>query len=305
MNVVKEIERVNKKELELGLSGNEAASWHSKYKNSAYVFIGGLAPELTEGDLLVTFSQYGNITDLNLMRDKQTGKSKCFAFLAYEDQRSTILAVDNLNGIKLAERTMRVDHVENYKPESEGKSKYQLFREKEEAAWREKTKKAFKEHWKRLKEERIKQREAAGIKKEKKEEAKAEVKKETDGSGEADPRLPERRPISPTREPVVKWEETDSDYDGDTPPPAKRSRSETPPPADREKAAKQRDNGRTDHREREPEKRPHQSESGRDRGGDRDRNRDRDRDRSRDRKRDRERRRSGSRDRRRSRERRR
>lgn len=39
---------------------------------------------------------------INLVRDKKTGKSKGFAFLCYEDQRSTILAVDNLNGIKVS-----------------------------------------------------------------------------------------------------------------------------------------------------------------------------------------------------------
>lgn len=30
---------------------------------------------------------------MNLVRDQGTGKSKGFAFLAYEDQRSTVLAV--------------------------------------------------------------------------------------------------------------------------------------------------------------------------------------------------------------------
>ena len=48
-------------------------------------------------------------------RDKETGKPKGFAFLMYEDQRSTILAVDNLNGTSILERTIRVDHVKNYK----------------------------------------------------------------------------------------------------------------------------------------------------------------------------------------------
>lgn len=43
-------------------------------------------------------------------RDKETGKSRGFAFLMYEDQRSTILAVDNLNGAKVLDRTLRVDH---------------------------------------------------------------------------------------------------------------------------------------------------------------------------------------------------
>jgi RNA-binding motif protein, X-linked 2 len=42
--------------------------------------------------------------DVNLVRDKTTGKSKGFAFLAYEDQRSTILAVDNGNGMDVIGR---------------------------------------------------------------------------------------------------------------------------------------------------------------------------------------------------------
>ena len=44
-----------------------------------------------------------------------TGKSKGFGFIAYEDQRSTDLAVDNLNGIKLCNRTIKVDHCAEYK----------------------------------------------------------------------------------------------------------------------------------------------------------------------------------------------
>ena len=53
--------------------------------------------------------------DVNLPRDKETGKTRGFGFLMYEDQRSTVLAVDNLNGAKVLERTLRVDHVKNYK----------------------------------------------------------------------------------------------------------------------------------------------------------------------------------------------
>lgn len=49
------------------------------------------------------------------MRDKKTGKSKGFCFLKYEDQRSTTLAVDNMCGAKVLGRTLRVDHVSNYR----------------------------------------------------------------------------------------------------------------------------------------------------------------------------------------------
>ncbi|KAJ0061525.1 hypothetical protein NL108_005510, partial [Boleophthalmus pectinirostris] len=76
----------------------------------------GLPYELTEGDTICVFSQYGEVVNINLVRDKKTGKSKGFCFICYEDQRSTILAVDNFNGIKIKGRTIRVDHVKDYKP---------------------------------------------------------------------------------------------------------------------------------------------------------------------------------------------
>ncbi|KAJ9146790.1 hypothetical protein P3X46_029017 [Hevea brasiliensis] len=117
LTLVKRIQNINSKEAELGIS--EDASWHAKYKDSAYVFVGGIPFDLTEGDLLAVFAQYGEIVDVNLVRDKDTGKSKGFAFIAYEDQRSTNLAVDNLNGAEVAGRIVRVDHVTKYKKKEE------------------------------------------------------------------------------------------------------------------------------------------------------------------------------------------
>lgn len=57
----------------------------------------------------------GKVVDVNMVRDQDTGRSRGFAFLAYEDQRSTVLAVDNLSGAKVAGRTIRVEHVDDYK----------------------------------------------------------------------------------------------------------------------------------------------------------------------------------------------
>ncbi|GAA28104.2 RNA-binding motif protein X-linked 2 [Clonorchis sinensis] len=110
---------MNMRELGLGYTGT-ASSWHRQYKDSAWIFIGGLNFELTEGDIICVFSQYGEVVNINLVRDKKTGISKGFAFLCYEDQRSTVLATDNLNGIKLAGRIIRVDHVEKYKVPTDG-----------------------------------------------------------------------------------------------------------------------------------------------------------------------------------------
>lgn len=55
---------------------------------------------------------------LNLVRDKESGKSKGFAFLKYEDQRSTDLAVDNFGGVALMGRVLKVDHT-RYKRKDE------------------------------------------------------------------------------------------------------------------------------------------------------------------------------------------
>ena len=118
---IKNTQLATKREIELGL--DEKGSWHDRYKHSAYVYAGGLSYELTEGDVLAVFSQYGEIVDVHLVRDKQTKKSRGFAFLAYEDQRSTVLAVDNLSGSRVAGRIIRVEHVDNYrkqKAEAEG-----------------------------------------------------------------------------------------------------------------------------------------------------------------------------------------
>ncbi len=114
MNVISEIQRINALELSRGLT-NTPASWHTKYASSAWINIGGLPLNLTEGDVLCIFSQYGEIDDVHLVRDGDTGKSRGFAFLKYEDARSCVLAVDNLGGSSVLGRQLRVDHVERYR----------------------------------------------------------------------------------------------------------------------------------------------------------------------------------------------
>ncbi|XP_053317409.1 RNA-binding motif protein, X-linked 2 [Spea bombifrons] len=111
---IKLINELNAREASLGVK--ESVSWHKDYKDSAWIFIGGLPYELTEGDIICVFSQYGEVVNINLVRDKASGRSRGFCFICYEDQRSTVLAVDNFNGIKVKGRTIRVDHVANYRP---------------------------------------------------------------------------------------------------------------------------------------------------------------------------------------------
>lgn len=52
---VKRTQIINQKEAILGIG--EDASWHAKFKDSAYVYVGGVPFDLTEGDLLAIFAQ--------------------------------------------------------------------------------------------------------------------------------------------------------------------------------------------------------------------------------------------------------
>ena len=115
MNVIAEITRINEQELKHGIHGGKEGSWHNKYRDSAWCYLGGLSTEFSEGDVICLMSQWGEVEDVNLVRDKSTNKPLGYCFVKYEDQRSTILAVDNFNGITLLKRKLRCDHVENYR----------------------------------------------------------------------------------------------------------------------------------------------------------------------------------------------
>lgn len=112
-NRIKEIDRINQRELDLNIG--PSGSWHNRYSHSAYIYVGNIHFDLNEGDLITVFSQFGEIVDCNLIRDKETGDPKGFAFIAFENQKSTNLAVDNMNGAILLKRTLNVDHVNRYR----------------------------------------------------------------------------------------------------------------------------------------------------------------------------------------------
>jgi RNA-binding motif X-linked protein 2 len=61
---VKNIKKLSETELKYNISGK--ASWHYQYKDSAWIFIGGLPYDLSEGDIICIFSQYDQyLTDIN------------------------------------------------------------------------------------------------------------------------------------------------------------------------------------------------------------------------------------------------
>ena len=83
------------------------------------LFIGNLAFHTTEALLHETFSQFGEVAEVKLMTDRETGQSRGFAFVSMADANAAAKAISELNGALLEGRPLRVNEAEA-RPERTG-----------------------------------------------------------------------------------------------------------------------------------------------------------------------------------------
>uniref|UniRef100_A0A8C0YJ37 RNA binding motif protein X-linked n=2 Tax=Cyprinus carpio TaxID=7962 RepID=A0A8C0YJ37_CYPCA len=62
------------------------------------LFIGGLNTETSEKVLEAYFSKFGRISEVLLMKDRETNKSRGFAFVTYENPGDAKDAAREMNG---------------------------------------------------------------------------------------------------------------------------------------------------------------------------------------------------------------
>ncbi|XP_047609231.1 RNA-binding motif protein, X-linked-like-2 [Phacochoerus africanus] len=82
------------------------------------LFVGGLSPETDEPALEAAFGPYGRIAELLLMKDRDTGKSRGFAFVSFESPADAKAAARDLNGKSLGGKAIKV--AQATKPAFEG-----------------------------------------------------------------------------------------------------------------------------------------------------------------------------------------
>ena len=73
------------------------------------LFVGNLSYNTIENDIQELFGQAGNVTSVNLMMDKFTGKSRGFAFVEYGSQEEAVKAVEMFNGKDFQGRPLTVN----------------------------------------------------------------------------------------------------------------------------------------------------------------------------------------------------
>jgi RNA recognition motif-containing protein len=76
---------------------------------SKKLYVGNLAFSSTEADLRELFEQHGALLSVNLITDRETGRSRGFAFVEYEDASSADKAQQALDGQDFGGRSLRVN----------------------------------------------------------------------------------------------------------------------------------------------------------------------------------------------------
>lgn len=73
------------------------------------IFVGNLGPDVTETEIAEMFKPFGQVGEVQLVRELFTGKGKGFGFVEMPGKRHSLAAIAGLNGKDLAGRPMTVN----------------------------------------------------------------------------------------------------------------------------------------------------------------------------------------------------
>ncbi len=83
------------------------------------IFVGGLAWATTSEGLQAFFETCGRITEAKVITDRETGRSRGFGFVTFENADDCAKAIAEMDGRDLDGRALRVNEAEN-KPRRDG-----------------------------------------------------------------------------------------------------------------------------------------------------------------------------------------
>ena len=79
---------------------------------SSKLYVGNLSFDTTEVDLQDTFAQAGTVSEVALMQDKFTGRSRGFAFVTMGSAQEANSAIAQMNGAMLDGRSLKVNEAQ-------------------------------------------------------------------------------------------------------------------------------------------------------------------------------------------------
>ena len=73
------------------------------------IYVGNLSPEVTEEDLQEACKAFGQVTSVNIIKDKFGGGSRGFGFVEMPGKAEAQSAIDGLNGKELKGKALAVN----------------------------------------------------------------------------------------------------------------------------------------------------------------------------------------------------
>lgn len=73
------------------------------------LYIGNLPFTATEDDVRNYFAQYGTVSEVIVIKDRDTGRSKGFGFVTFADETTADNAIATLNGKEFNGRQLRIN----------------------------------------------------------------------------------------------------------------------------------------------------------------------------------------------------
>ncbi|MEW6717497.1 MAG: RNA-binding protein [Chloroflexota bacterium] len=72
------------------------------------LYVGNLSYNVSDADLQALFEQAGTVKSVQIIKDRDTGRSKGFAFIEMETQEEAQKAISMFNGKEIEERALKV-----------------------------------------------------------------------------------------------------------------------------------------------------------------------------------------------------
>ena len=73
------------------------------------IYVGNLAFSVTESELQSAFEEYGSVEKVSIIKDRETGRSRGFAFVEMNDDVEAKKAIEELNLASINDRKITVN----------------------------------------------------------------------------------------------------------------------------------------------------------------------------------------------------
>ncbi|MBP9706590.1 MAG: hypothetical protein KBD78_03040 [Oligoflexales bacterium] len=87
---------------------------------SKKLFVGGLSWNTDNEGLRQAFQQFGDITEVRVITDRETGRSRGFGFVTFDQEDAASKAISEMDGQDLDGRTIKVNVAEEKPPRTGG-----------------------------------------------------------------------------------------------------------------------------------------------------------------------------------------